>query len=120
MVINSPLQLRNIDLSSNLKLDQTDVNLSTKVWNLGVVFDENLTLQYQVAAVNKKAIRGLTNNAKISKLIDWESKRKLVHGLILTQKDFCKSLLYGLPNTDLHVLQLILNVAVRIIANMPK
>ena len=34
--------------------------------------------------------------------------------------DFCNALLYGLPNTDLHGLQMILNGAVRIIANMPR
>ena len=46
MVVGNPLQLWNIDLPSNLKLDQTDINLSTKLKNLGVVFDENLTLKY--------------------------------------------------------------------------
>ena len=50
----------------------------------GVIFDENLTLKYPVAAVKKKAIGGLINIAKISKFIDRESKLKLVHGLILT------------------------------------
>ena len=82
MVIGNPLQLRNIDFPSILKLDQTDINLSSKLKNLGVVFDENLTLKYQVAAVKKKAIGGLINIAKISKFIDRESKLKLVHSLI--------------------------------------
>ena len=58
------------------------------------------------------------NIAKISKFIDRVSKLKLVHGLILSQIDFCNALLYGLPNTDLHGLQMILNAAVRIIMNM--
>ena len=35
-----------------------------KLKNLGVVFDENLALKYQVAAVKKKAIGGLINIAK--------------------------------------------------------
>ena len=120
MVVGNPLQLRNIDFPSILKLDQTDINLSKKLKNLGVIFDENLTLKYQVAAVKKKAIGGLINIAKISKFIDRESKLKLVHSLILTQIDFCNALLYGLPNTDLHGLQMILNAAVRIIMNMPR
>ena len=76
--------------------------MSTKLRNQGVVFDENLNLMYQVAAVKKKAIGGLINIAKISKFIDRESNLKLVHGLNLMQMDFCNALLYGLPNTDLH------------------
>ena len=81
--------MSNIKLPSNLKLDQTDLNLSTKLRNLGAVSDENLTLKYQVAAVRKKAIADLINTEKISKFIDRESKLKLVHCLILTQIDFC-------------------------------
>ena len=56
MVVGNPLQLRNINLPQNLKPYQTDINLSTKLKSLGVVFDENLTLKHQVTAVNKKAI----------------------------------------------------------------
>ena len=51
--------MRKIDLPSNLKLDQTDINLSTKLKNLGVVFDENLTVKYQVVAVKKRLLEVL-------------------------------------------------------------
>ena len=37
MVVGNHLQLRNIGLHSNFKLDQTDINLSTKLRSLGVV-----------------------------------------------------------------------------------
>ena len=84
MVVGNPLKLKNIDLPSSLKLDQIDINLSTKLKSLGVVFDGNLPLRYQIAAVKKKAIGGLINIAKISKFFDRESKLRLVHGLTLT------------------------------------
>ena len=89
--------MRNIDLPSSLKLYRTVKNFSTKLINLGVVFDVKLTLKDLVAALKKKAIRGLINIAKRSKFIDSESKLKLVHGLILTQMDFCNVLLNVLP-----------------------
>ena len=75
---------------------------------------------YQVAAVKMKAIGGILNIAEKSKFIDKEYMLKLVHGLILTQIHFCNALLLGLPNTNLHGLQIILNTAVRIIVNMPR
>ena len=73
---------------------------------------------YQVAAVKKKAVGGLINIAEMSKFIDRGSKLELEHVLILTQKDFCVALLYGLPMTDYNGLRMILNTAVRIIVNM--
>ena len=120
MVVCKPLQMRNIGLPSNLKLDQSDIKLSTKLRNLYVVFDENLILRYQVAVVKKKTIGDLINFAEISKFIDRKSKLKLVHGLILKQIDFCNALLYGLPNTELHGQKMILIAAVRIILSMPR
>ena len=79
MIVGNPLQMKNLDLLLDLKLDPTDINLSTKLRNIGVVFDENLTLKCQIAAVKKKGIGGLINIAKISKFIHRESKLKLVH-----------------------------------------
>ena len=79
-VVGNSLQMRNIDLPSTLKLDPTDINLSTKLRIIGVVSDENLTLKYQAAVVKNKAIGGPINIAKKSKFIDRESKLKLMHG----------------------------------------
>ena len=56
IVVGNPLQMRNIDLPTNLQLDQTDGKLSTKLRNPDVVFDENLTLKYQLAAVKKRKL----------------------------------------------------------------
>ena len=43
-----------------------------------------------------------------------------MHGLVLSQLDYCNSLYYGLPNCDIHSLQMILNSAARIIVGMPR
>ena len=100
-------------------LDQSDITLSTKLRNLGVVFDEILTLKYQVVAVKKVNIGCLIKIGKISKFIDRDSKLKLVHCLIL-QRDVCIASLYGLPTTYLQGPQMTLNAAVRIIVKVPR
>ena len=120
MVVGNTQKLRNLDLPGTLLLDQTDVNLSSKLKNLGVILDQNLTLNYQITAIKKKTIGGLINIAKISNFIDFKSKFKLVHCLVLSHLDFCNSILYELPDYQLHSLQMILNAAVRIIVNMPR
>ena len=120
IVVGNPLQKRNIDLPLNLKLDRTDINLSTKLKNPGILLDENSTLKNQIAAVKNKRIGGFINFSKISKFIDRESKLKLVNALILTQIDFYNALRYGPPNTDLNVLQMKLNAAVITFVNMAR
>ena len=57
MEVGYPLQMRTIDLHSNLKLDQTGINLSTRLRNLFVLFDENFSLKHQIAAVKKSFSR---------------------------------------------------------------
>ena len=54
MVVGIPLQMRNIGLPLNLILAQIVINLSSKLGNLGVVFNEKSTLRYQAAAVKKQ------------------------------------------------------------------
>ena len=115
MAVGNPLQMRNLDLPWILKLDQSDIFLYLKLRNPGVVFYESLTLKYQIAAVRKKEIEDQINFAKISKFIDRESKLNFAHCLILKQTNYCIPLLYGLPDTDLHGLQMILIATVRII-----
>ena len=92
--------------------------MSTNLKSIGVVLCDNSTLKYQVAAVKQKTIRHLKNIAKVSKFMDRESMLKLVHCLVLKQKDFSNAFSYGLQNTDLQGLRMMLNAVVRIIVNI--
>ena len=109
IIVGYPLQTKNIDLPSSLKLEQSDLKLSKKMRNLGVDLHKIFTLKYQTAAVEKKIFVGLINIPNISKLIDRESRLKLMYCLVQTQIDICITLLYGQQNTDLRGLQIILN-----------
>ena len=70
MVDGNYLQIRNIDLPSNLMLDQSDISSSTNFKNVGLVFHENSALKCQNASVKKKVIGHSENIAKISKFND--------------------------------------------------
>ena len=69
MVVGNPLQLISIVLPLNSKLDQADKISSTKLRNLGVGFDENLTLMYKADTVKKEVIGGLINIEKMSNFL---------------------------------------------------
>ena len=44
----------------------------------------------------------------------------LVHAFITSRVDYCNSLLYGLPNYQLHKLQRVLNASARLVCNVPR
>ena len=69
------------------------IDSSEKLRNLGVVLDKNLTMKNQINSEKWKAVGGLINVAKISSLIDKKSCLKLAHGLVISQIDFCNSIL---------------------------
>ena len=120
MVIGSRHHLSNLELSNSLSFLNSNVSFSNKLRNLGVIFDPNLTMKNQINHTKRKAIANLKNIATISEFIDHNSRIKLIHGLVLSHLDFCNSLYHNLPACTLHPLQMVLNSAARIIAQIPR
>ena len=108
------------ELGQEVLFGNSTVTLSEKERNLGFIFDPNLSLANQISKVKQKAINGLVNISHISSLIDKNHRIQLVHSLVFSHIDFCNSLYYGLPNTELHPLQMILNSAARLVVNLPR
>ena len=112
-----------INLLSNFKdmtVGTSTVTLSEKVRSLGIIVDQNLTLKQQLKNTKRKAINNLMNISRISKYINKPSRMKLVYGLVFSVIDFCNSLYYDLPDSDLHGLQMIINSAARIVKSIPR
>ena len=122
MVIGNSNNIRSIknDLGHEVPFGNSTITLSEKFRNLGFIFDQTLNLSNHINITKQKAICGLINISHISTLIDQKHRLQLVHSLVLSHIDFCNSLYYGLSNTDLNPLQLILNSAARLIVNMPR
>ena len=78
----------------------TDLSKPTnKARNIGVVFDDTLTMSCYIKNVVKAkgAFYHLRNRAKIRKYINTATAEVLVHSFVSSKLDFCNSLLYGLP-----------------------
>ena len=93
LVISSKYQPRP-SLDSILVGDHR-VNRSDKAWNIGVAFDETLSLDKHVSYVCKSALFHLWNIAKIRMYLTSENTETLVHAHVTYRLDNYKSLLLG-------------------------
>ena len=121
MILGNRYKLDQLASFNSIELnDSSTLSLVKKVKNLGVLFEQDLSMESQLKSVKGKAIGNLVNIARISKYIDRESKLKLVYGLVFSQVDFCNSLYAGLPNYRLRPLQMIINSSARLIVGLPR
>ena len=105
-----------------LHLDVCDerVLTSPKAGNIGVIFDEYLSMVPQVTAMCKSAFYHLRKISLIRKHLTFDAAQLLVHALITSKLDYCNSLLYGLPKHVTKQLQRVQNAAARIVSLSPK
>ena len=120
MLVGSQSKLEILNNLNDMTVGTSIVTLSKQVKSLGVVIDQSLSLKQQINYTKKKAVFNLMNISRISRFINESARMKLVHGLVFSVIDFCNSIYYGLPNSDLHGLQIILNSAARIVTGMPR
>ena len=82
--------------------------------NLGVIFDNRMSLNEHIAKICKSSQYHLSNIGKIRKLLDQNTTEILLHAFVSSKMDNCNELLFGLPKYQLNRLQLIQNTAARI------
>ena len=93
-----------------ISVDMENIRPSQQARNLGVIFDDTMSLSLHVNTIGKGAFYHIRNISKIRKYIS-KSSSKL---------DFCNSLLFGAQKRDIVKLQSVQNVAARIIAGLKK
>ena len=120
ILFGSSTRLGDLSQFRALNVGDSSVIFSETVRDLGVIMDRYLNLNTQMRNVKKKAIGNLINISRMTKYIDVGSRLKLVHGLVLSNLDFCNSLYAGLPNSQLRQLQSIINSASRLIVGLPR
>ena len=87
--------------------------LANQAGNIGVIFDEYLSMVPQVTAMCKSAFYHLRKISLIRKHLTFDATQLLVHALITSKLDYCNSLLYGLPKHVTKQLQRVQNAAAR-------
>ena len=119
IIFQYPLLKQNLsDLS--ISVGDTQVSPSSKVRDLGVVFDQYLTFPDYISRMCKSTHFHLRSIGRIRNLLTFDATAQIIHALITSRLDFCNSILYNLPNHQIKRLQRIQNQASRMLKRTPR
>ena len=96
------------------------VSLSEKARNLGVMFDNKLSMKHHVNNMCKSLYLEMRRISQLSNFLDKHSVKILISAFIFSRLDYCNSLLVNLPNDTLNKLQRIQNNAARLVLKKTK
>ena len=96
------------------------IQQSSKVRDLGVIFDQFLSFDDYFCSVCRSTHFHLRNIGRILHLLSHHATAQLIHALILTRPDYCISVLYNLPKSSILRSQSIQNQAARILTRTPR
>ena len=107
----------NLSPLSNVTLNVhgTVIESVRRVKNLGTIFDAGLTMSPFVSAKCQSLAFQLRAIRSIRGYLNEHSTNVLVCSLFNSRLDYCNSLLYGLPQLELHRLQILQNRAARLV-----
>ena len=94
----------------NLIIGNAVVTPSPSRCNLGTMFGEHATMNYQISNIYCSPHFHLRNINSIRSLLTETETTRLIHSLVTSYIDCCNSLLYGLPSDKLSKLQRVQNI----------
>ena len=96
------------------------IQQSSKVRNLGIIFDKILSFDDYISSVCRSTHFHLRNIGIIRHLLSQNATAQFIHALISIRLDYCNSILYNLPKNSILRLQRIQIQAARILTNTPR
>jgi hypothetical protein len=116
VVIASSLNHRRIRIN-HLDLEGDVIKASKTVRNLGVMMDHTLSMMDHINHVRKTGFYYLRWIRKVRYCLTESAAKTIVHALVISQIDYCNSLLVNLPDCAIDKLQKLMNAAARLITH---
>jgi hypothetical protein len=88
-----------------ISIGDSDITPSKVARNLGILFDDTMTMKDHVTAKVKSCHVQLRTIGKLRKYLSFEAAETLTHAFITSRLDNGNSLLHGLPDTQIQRLQ---------------
>ena len=103
-----------------LAIGRCQMSPAVSARNIGVIFDETMSMDKQIRQVCKSAFHQLHNICSIRKFLDRDALQTLVHALVTSKLDSFNSLYSGLPVCQIMKLQRVQNAAVRLVLRIQR
>ena len=107
-------------LMTEWKCSDRIVNMTTRVLDLGVTLDQELTLAPHINSLCRACYYQLRQLRTVSRSLTSTAAANLVHSIVTSRLDYCSSLYIGLPATRLNCLNHVLRSAARLIGRLSK
>ena len=120
LIIFTPKHLKASVPNLQLKVGNTVISSVSCVKNLGVYFDQHLTMERQVSAIVTSCHFHIRNIGRIRNFITTTACKTLVNSLVTSRLDYGNILLNGINKTTLNRLQKVQNTAARLITRTRK
>ena len=119
MFLGTKQQLQKADLRV-IRVGQAEIEPSPIVRNLGVIFDQQMTMINHVNSVTRKGFAQLKKIRQIRSYLDQRATESIVHSFVSSNIDYCNALLYGAPKYVVQKLQRLQNAAARVVCGLQK
>ena len=115
-MIGSKQQLQKLS-PCHVSVGSVDIFPVQKACNLGVWCDSHLSMSTHITKTCGAAFYWLYNIKRISKFLSKENLISVIHAFVTSRLDYCNSILYGLPSSELIKLQRVQNAAARLVTS---
>ena len=120
LVIGNPQQLSKLN-NPQLSFDcNTTIVPAHHARNLGVIFDNNLSLDNQITALSQSCFYHIRDLRRIRDTLDFKTAATVATALVHSKLDYCNSLYYNLPAYQIQRLQYIQNSLARAVCRTSK
>ena len=119
LLIGLPAQLPKIPDPSLLVPSNAIITPTSSARNLGVIFDSTLYMSDHISSVSKSCFLSIRDLRRIRNTLDYTTAQTIATSLIHSKLDYCNSLFFNLPQSQLNRLQLILNSSARAVSKSP-
>ena len=102
------------------KIQNCTLNTTHSARNLGFIFDWHLTFSDQISALSKSCYSHIRELRCIRPYLDFKTANTIATSIVHSKLDYCNSLYYNLPYSQLNRLQQIQNCLARAVFKAPK
>ena len=113
-------EFRNSPSLDETILGNEQLTMARTVTNLGIIFDREISFNYQINQLCRTSFFLLRNLFKIRKYLADEATSKVVHAFVTTKLEYCNHLYFGLPKYQVNKMQRVQNTAARLVTRSSK